>query len=293
MKQFLYHRPTTVKDLVETLMELGPSAVPIAGGTDLVVQMKDGAVAPEHVVDVMGVPELRGIHAGEDGAVRIGSATTLKTLMESTLILDRLPILAEAARTMACAEVRGMATIGGNVCSAVPSADMAPPLLALDAGAVIAGPLGRRTVGLGELFVGPRRTCLGAGEVLVELSVPRLGSSWTGTYLKYGPRGGMDLAVTGVAVVVSWDTATPARVADIRVALGAVAPTAFRAASAEDVVREAGVVDERVAGLCGEAAEAEAKPISDIRASEAYRRTLVRVLTARALMTCLHRRDAR
>jgi carbon-monoxide dehydrogenase medium subunit len=184
--------------------------------------------------------------------------------------------------------VRNLATVGGNLCNAAPSADMAPPLLALDAAAVIAGPGGRRTVPIASFFTGVRQTVLAPGELLVELVLPPAGPRSGGTYVRHTPRRELDIAVVGVASQIALSNGTCARA---RIALAAVATTPFRASAAEQAL-EGRVVTPHVIERAAELARDAARPIDDQRGSAEFRRHLVRVLTRRTLQTALARAAA-
>ncbi|MDP2662476.1 MAG: FAD binding domain-containing protein, partial [Dehalococcoidia bacterium] len=198
----------------------------------------------------------------------------------SGLVQEKAPVISQAARRLGSVQVRNRATVGGNLCQAVPSAEMPPSLIALGTKARIYGPQGYRTIPLEDLFLGPRQTSLQRQEVLVELEVPPLPRHAGSAYLRFSPRQAMDLAIASAATAVSLEYGA---CVDCRIVLGAVAPVPLRATRAEDSLRGKPVEDgaiERAAEL----ASAEAMPISDIRASAEYRREMVKVLVRRALL---------
>jgi len=261
----------------------------VAGGTDLVPQMKNGLVRPSLVVDLGGVPELKVLETGGDGALRVGAAVTARALELSELARDGFRALSEGAGVVGSYQVRNLATLGGNVANAAPSADMAPPLLALDAVAVVDGPNGRRMMPIVDFFQGVRRTALQPGELLVEIVVPAAGAGSGGTYVRHTPRRELDIAVVGVA---SQLTIQDGRCTKARIALGAVAPVPLRASDAEALLEG----EEVTPALIEEAANLavqSARPISDQRGSAEFRRHLVRVLTRRTLTTAFERATGR
>lgn len=285
MRRFEISLPNSVAECLPLLAAHGGAAKLVAGGTDLLPQLKNGLLRPARVIDLSGVPELRALADDDGGGLRIGAAVTARELELDARVRSRYPALAESAALVGSVQVRNLATIGGNVCNAAPSADMAPPLVALDAEAVIAGPTGQRRVPLRGFFLGVRRTVLAPDELLVELRVPAPGTRTGGCYLRHTPRRELDIAVVGVASQVGLRDGVGAHV---RIALAAVAPTPVRATAAEEslvgrVVTPALI--ERAAALAVEAAQ----PISDQRGSADFRRHLVRVLTRRALATALAR----
>jgi carbon-monoxide dehydrogenase medium subunit len=271
----------------------------LAGGTDLVVQVKEGVKIPHpsYVVSLRRVPELRGMEFSESDGLRIGAATTMAEIAESSLIRERYRILADGARVVGSLQTMNMATIGGNVCNAAPSADTAPPLLACEAVAVIAGPSGEREVPLEEVWLEPNRTVLQPGELLKELRLPAPPARTGGVYVRHTPRKQMDIAVVGVGVLLMLGPSAGSglargdRIERARVALGAVAATPIRARKAEAAL-EGEAADETLFAQAAESAASEASPISDHRGSAEFRRHLVRVLTERCLREAAERARA-
>jgi carbon-monoxide dehydrogenase medium subunit len=280
--RFDYHAPESLEQALALLAQHGGKARVVAGGTDLVIRMKRGDWVPPVVVNVKRIPGLRGIERREND-IWIGALTTIADVIDSELIAEALPILAETAPTMASAQIRNLATVGGNLCNAAPSADMAPPMLVLDAQLRAVGPTGTRTLCLHDLFLGPGETALGPDEMVTGILVP-LEEGWRSGYRKLEHREAMDTSVAGVAAAVKpagseegapvWE--------DVRVALGAVAPIPFRSAKVEEELRGKAATAERIE-RAAELAAAESRPISDLRGPAWYRRHLIRVLSRRLL----------
>jgi carbon-monoxide dehydrogenase medium subunit len=252
----------------------------MAGGTDLLVQIKEGKKRPQCVIDVKGVHEMDGLTISGD-ELSIGALTCIRTLETSPSVLEKVPLLAQAAAKLGSVQIRHRATIGGNLCNASPSADMAPALLALDAKASIYGKTGTRIVELGEFFLGPGETVLSDGEILTGLKVPLNRGRQGSVYYKLSTRRAMDLAFVGVAVLLELDRSE--RVSKARIALGAVAPTPIRAVSAEKLL-EGKVFSPERARESAERAAQSCKPISDLRASAEYRTEMVRELCQKGLL---------
>jgi len=288
VRRFEIVLPASVDDCLRAVVERGSETKLLAGGTDLLPQLKNGLLRPGRVIDLSGVARLRSLEAVAGRGVRIGSTVTARTLETHPLVRSAYRALAESAALVGSVQVRNLATVGGNLCNAAPSADMAPPLLALDAEAVIAGPAGERRVPLASFFTGVRRTVLGQDELLVELIVPAPGPRSGGGYLRHTPRRELDIAVVGVA---SQLTLSNGVCATARIALAAVAPVPLRATAAEQALAGQPVTPERIAQAADLAVEA-ARPISDQRGSADFRRHLVRVLTRRTLTTALARAQA-
>jgi CO/xanthine dehydrogenase FAD-binding subunit len=252
----------------------------IAGGTDLLADLKFSAHSPNVVVDISRAQELKSITETDEG-LRIGALVTHSRIMRSPVIQKMFPALVDAAHTIGAVQTRNLGTLGGNLVTAVPSMDSGPTLMALEAEVSIEGPDGRRQLPLSEFFLGPRKTVLKVDEILAEIIIPRRNIGKPTHFLKFGLRKGQALALVNAAASfwVDWEKHT---FVAPRIGLGAVAPKVIRAPQAEaflegrkitpDVMAEAGLV-----------AANDAKPISDFRASAGYRKNLVAVLTKRAL----------
>ena len=285
MRRFELAVPGSVDECLQILAKRGPDTKVVAGGTDLLPQLKNGVLKPGWVVDLSAVAELRTISDAPDGGLRIGASVTARELELDARVRSRFPALAESAAMVGSVQVRNLATLGGNLCNAAPSADMAPPLLALDAEAVIAGPNGQRRVSMASFFLGVRRTVLAPGELLLEIVVPAQGAHSGGNYLRHTPRRELDIAVVGVASQV---TLTGGKCTTARIALAAVAPVPLRATDAEQVLVGQPLTPQQIE-RAAELASGAARPIDDHRGSIEFRNHLVRVLTRRTLTTALQR----
>ncbi len=279
---FEYYRPGSLEELLELIDRLSDYRI-IAGGSDLLNDMRIGRYRPRAVVDINGVRELDYI-VNEGSVVRIGALARLQRLLESSVIREKTPLLYEAVYNMASWQIRCRATIGGNLCNASPAADTAPPLLAYDAELVLASVNGERVVKAREFFRGPRETVLERNEVLKEVRVP-VYSGWGWCFSKFGRRNSFTLSIVSVAVLLSVEDNV---FKDIRVALGSVAPRPVRAASVEEALRGRNVsvdVIEEASRLVVN----DISPISDVRASEWYRRKLSIVLVRDSIVKALER----
>ncbi len=272
--------PQTLSEAIGLLQQHGATARPFAGGTDLMVAIKLHHLRPRYLVNLKRLPGLEGVRQ-ERGGLRIGALTKIADLADSPLVREWCPMLAQAAGELGSLQVRNVATVGGNLCNASPSADTAPALIALEAQAHMVGPGGERTVPLEQFFTGPGTTVLAEGELLTHLWLPRPSSRSGGVYLKSGTRKSMDCAVVGVGVLLETDKEGTA-CARARIVLGAVAPTPVRAREAEALLRE-GQIDAVDLKRVGQAASSATAPIDDVRGSAAYRRELVQVLVPRAI----------
>ena len=278
-----------MNEAISLLQEHGDAARPLAGGTDLVVQMKENATkfaAPSHIVSLLRVSEIGGIEYSEAEGLRIGAGVTMAEVAESQVVRERYAAIAEGAALVGSIQTMNMATVGGNLCNAAPSADIAPPLLAFEAEAVIVGRSGRRSLPLEEFFQSPGKTALPPGELLAEVRVPAPANGTGSAYDRHTPRKQMDIAVVGVAAAL---TIAADRIERARVALGAVAPTPVRAREAEAALEGQAPTDEVFARAAEIAAEAECSPIADVRGSVEFRRHIVRVMTQRILVEALNR----
>jgi carbon-monoxide dehydrogenase medium subunit len=277
MKRFDYLAPRSLAEALEILADW-PEALPLAGGTDLLVQVKQGARSVETLLSLKRVPELR--QSSCNGALTLGSTVRVGQIASDPQVQQDFAALAMGASLIGSVQIRNMATVGGNLCNAAPSADTAPPLLVLGTQVVIAGPRGERRMPLDAFFLGPGRTVLQAGELLKAIVVPRPPEGSGSFYVCHTPRARMDLAVVGVAAAVTLDGNDV--ITEARLALGAAAPTPRRATEAEALLFGQTLTDELLRTV-GEMAAQAAEPIDDQRASAEYRRHLVNVLTRRAL----------
>lgn len=285
--QFEYHVPASLGGAHQLLSRYGRQARLMAGGTDLLGAMKRRDMVVGHLINLKGIKGLEGIDFHETAGLKIGGLTRLGDLERSAVVRDKYAILMDALDVMASPQIRNLATIGGNLCGAVPSADTAPPLIALRASVVLYGHSGQRTVLVENLFKGPGESILGPDEILTRIIIPPPAEFSGGAYIKLMTRNAMELAIVGVAVHLSLDKdGKTCRQATI--ALGAVGPTPLRALQAEKVLGNR-AIHEELAKEAGKAASREASPISNIRATKEYRTEMIGVLTARAVMKAYER----
>lgn len=285
LPEFDYHRPETVQEACSLLGKLGGAAKVIAGGTDLLVNLKRGVSKAAHLVTLRGIPRLFAIEKDPDGTLRLGPMVTPNEAGQSPIVREAHLPLSEAALTMAAYQIRNRATIGGNLVSAVPSADMPPMLIALGSRLELTSSGGSREIPIEDFFKGPRMTQLGEAEILTQIVVPPPAEGSGAFYIKHSLRDASALAVVGVAVSVQIENDM---CKSARIVLGAVAPTPIIAEKAGLALTGRRPDDDVIAEVARIAA-GEAKPISDLRGSAVYRTELVRVLTKRAVRTALER----
>lgn len=286
MEEIRYEAPKSLARASELLRE--PGAKPLAGGTDLIVQMRTGRAAPQLFVDVKRIPELAGIRLDADG-IFVGAAVPAAEIVEHAELARIWPGLAEAVDLIGSTQIQGRATLGGNLCNASPAADSVPALCALGAVCVIAGPGGERRVPVESFNTAPGRNALAPGELLVGLRIPRPAPRASDAYLRFTPRTEMDIAVVGAAVSVALDSSGVCTHA--RVALGAVAPTAILVPeAAAALVGSRG--DDDALSRAAASASAAVRPIADKRGSIEFRRRISGVLVRRAAATAFERARA-
>lgn len=285
MRPIEYVAPTTVEEAVAALAEKGDAARPLAGGTDILVQLRGGRRQAERVVDVKKIPELNELSYDPQSGLRIGAAVPCHRIYEDEAIAEAYPGIIDAASLIGGIQIQGRASLGGNLCNAAPSGDGIPALIAHHAVAEVAGPNGTRDVPVEDFCTAPGRTVLEPGEFLVALRIPPAPANFGASYLRFIPRNEMDIAVAGAgaSVVMDGDTITAARVA-----LASVAPTPVLAEAAGAALVGKAPTDDALAEAA-EAARAAAKPISDMRGTAEYRTHLVGVLTTRALRNAIQR----
>ncbi len=286
MEAFEYIAPRTLAEAYQHLGN-GKRTALLAGGTDIIVQLREGRRSCDQVLDLKHIPELMALAFAPDGTLEIGAATPLADIYEDPEVARRLPGLVDAASLIGGIQIQGRATLGGNLCNASPAADSAPALIALGARLVIGSSAGTRELPIEEFFLGPGQSSLQPGEILLQVKIPPQPSGSGACFLRFIPRNEMDIAVAnaGVSIHLSEDGS---RIERARVAVGAVAPTPLLVPAAADaLVGQAPTAEtlERAA----QAAAGAATPITDMRGSAAQRRHLTRVITLRALNGALQR----
>lgn len=287
MKDFEYVAPTTVDEAVGLLAKHNGQAKLLAGGTDLIVQLRERLREADVVVDVKKIPELTELRIDADGRLSIGAAAPCYRIYGNEQIVRSHAGLVDAARIIGGWQIQSRASIGGNLCNASPAADSIPALIAESAVCQIAGPSGRRTVPVADFCTAPGKNVLAAGEMLVAIELPPPSARSASAYQRFIPRNEMDIAVVGVGSSLRLDESGK-KIAAARIGLGAVAPTPLYAAEASRWL--AGKpADEKTFAQAGEMAKKIAKPISDMRGPAEYRLHLVGVLVERTLATAAQR----
>jgi len=276
--------PGTIKAALQALSR--PGAVPLAGATDLIPAIRKGEIKPRLLVNLKQLPDASGIGRTRTG-IRIGALTPVADLLESDIIAKDCPLLVEVARDFGAPQIRSLATVGGNLCNAAPSADLALPLLVLDARLQVRAARGPRELDLCDFFRGVNKTILRRGEILTAILIPRPRVRTGAAHAKLGVRQAMDLAFAAVAAALR--LRADGRTCDqARIALGAVAPIPMRARKAEAIL-EGHPVTADLIRAAADAAAAEARPITDLRASAEYRRDMTATLARRVLQQALRR----
>jgi CO/xanthine dehydrogenase FAD-binding subunit len=274
--KFEYLEPRTLREALEMLKTHAGRAKLLAGGTDLLVKLKRGQLSTRYLINIKRIDQLKGIKV-QDGVLSIGPLVTLSELINSNIIRSRFPILADAAQNMASAQIRTVATIGGNICNASPAADLAPPLLCLDARLTVQDQLEAREIQFTRFFKGPGENVLAPDQILTGISIPMDLSAYRGIFIKYGIRNALDISVISLAILEGKDKQ------DIRVGLGAVAPTPIRAYKTESLLRDLGEITLDTLEKAAELVVDEISPIDDIRASRWYREEITKVMLKRGL----------
>ena len=279
LQGFDYVKPKDLEEALDILSQHGAEARSLAGGTDLLVNIRAGKISPKVLVDIGELRELK-VTTFDSSKVRVGAAVCHSDLVRSRELAEHGNVLVEAAKTIGSLQVRNRGTIGGNLANASPAADTAVPLLALGATLELRNRWRVREVPLDEFFLGPGSTVLEANEIITEIRFPTA-KMRKGAFLKLGRRNALAISVASVAVLVEIDSGGSA-FGDVRIALGAVAPTPMRAKSAENTLRGK-PVSERVVERAAIVALEDVQPISDVRASAEYRKEVVKILLQRAL----------
>jgi CO/xanthine dehydrogenase FAD-binding subunit len=280
-----YEAPETLDAAVTLLHGEAGLARPLAGGTDLLVQLRAGTVEPDLVVDLKRIPEMRRI-AAENGGFRVGAAVSGAELGEHADLKNAWPGVVEATELIGSTQIQGRASLGGNLCNASPAADGVPAMIAAGATVTVAGPDGEREVPVEEVVAGPGQTSLARDEIVVAVNLPPRPDHSGDAYLRFIPRTEMDIAVVGAGVCLTLDEA--GLCTDARVALGAVAATPILVPDAADALIGT-TVDEDALARLAEAASAACRPIDDKRGTKAYRIKVAGVMARRAAEIALER----
>ena len=286
MKDFQYLAPRKLDEAALLMAEHAGSAQLLAGGTDLLIFMRNGRKSPDVIIDAKKIPELTQLNLDAD-RLTIGAAVSCRTVWENSEVSEKFPALEDAATLIGGIQIQGRATFGGNLCNAAPSADTVPPVIVYGASAHIVSTRGARDVPVEEICTGPGRTSLADDEILVSLSIPVPAANSGAAFLRFIPRNEMDIAVANAAARVDLDEAG-ATIKAARIAIGAVAPVPLFVEEAGAALTGKPVNDESIAEAAGIAREA-ATPINDMRGTVEHRKQLVEVLTARALRRAVAR----
>ncbi len=282
MKDFEYHSPETLEEACKLLKKHKGSARVLAGGTDLIPKMHNRLLAPEHVINIKRIPDLNKITFSKTKGLTLGSLVNFNDLIYSEKIQEHYPILTEISKRIASHQIRNLATIGGNLCNAAPSADSAPMLIALDSTVTITGPGGKeRTMPVEQFFTGPGSTVLKPGELLTLLHIPPPLACVGMAYFKHTTRNALEIAIVGVAGLIQLDSNSD-KCASARIVIAACAPTPLRVTNAEKTLVGKNLSASDLEAAAEIASEA-VRPITDIRASNVYRREIVKVQCRRVL----------
>ena len=286
MNKFDYLIPASINEAISLHESYGERAKYIAGGTDVMVKIKEGKISPQYMISLRRLQGLDHI-IYEKGELKIGAMVTHRMLELSPVIRKEFPILIDAVENIGSVQIRNVATIGGNIVNAVPSADGAVPLITLGAEVRIIGPKGERAMALEDFFIGPGQTLLKRGEILLEFVIPKLPPHTGAAYWKHARRAAMELPILGVAVLISLDddmkTCTEARIG-----LGVLAPTPMRAKNAEAILKGK-KVDDEILKKAGKAAAQECKARDSVRGKAWYRRDMVELFVQRMAIVAMER----
>lgn len=283
LPKFEYLAPKTLDEASNLYAELGSGAKVMAGGTDTIPPMRDGAFRPDYLIDLKNIPGLDALTYDEKEGLKIGCLTKLFDIQTSALVREKNPSIAQAAKYIASTQVRNKGTMAGNICNASPSCDTGPILIAQNAQIHVHSIQEDRVIPAGEFFKGVKKTALLPGEIVTGITIPPLAQDEHAAYIKHSVRKAMDLAIVGVA---AWLKMDGSKCVDARIVLGAVATTPVRAPSAEkELIGH--ILSDEVISRAAVAAMDDCNPISDVRASAEYRHDMVRIFVKRAVKKAL------
>jgi len=281
MKSFTYARPDSLNEALALVEEFGPKATILSGGTDVVVRLRAGRVLPAIVIDLKRIPALRADIIEIDNHLRVGARTVMADLVADARVRSRFPALAEAAHEVGSMQIRNRATLAGNICNASPAADTAPSLLVYGAVVNLVRSTGTRSVPLDRFFVGPGKTVMERGELVESIDLPLARERRGSAFARATRRRGVDMATVNVACLVKAS-------GQALFAYGAVAPTPLLVSDESGRLTERDCREEEKAGIL-ESLISHAAPISDVRASDVYRKALLRILSRRVLGSAIAR----
>jgi carbon-monoxide dehydrogenase medium subunit len=287
MKEIDYAAPKTLAEAVRLQSDNGDRARVLAGGTDIIVQLREHRRDIDVLVDVKNIPEINELNYDPKAGLRLGAAVPCYRIYENAEIAKAYPGLIDAVALVGGIQIQSRASVGGNLCNASPAADTIPPLIALEGVCVIAGPKGTRQLPVEKFCTSPGRTALERGELLVRIELPPPKPRSGAHYLRFIPRNEMDIAVVGAAAAITLDD-KKARCTAARIALAAVAPTPLLVPDAGAALVD-GSVNDGLIDKAAKLAQAASRPISDMRGDADYRRHLVGVLVKRAIKGALER----
>jgi len=281
LPDFEYLKAESPQEVFALLKERSPDIKLLMGGTDLFIQMRDQDSGPSTLMDIKGIPGMREIEFDKKKGLTLGAAVTLNQLSAEGDIQEHYPVLCQSADTVGNYQLRNRATLGGNICNASPSADMAPSLLIYEAVLILISPQGERTLPVGEFWVGPGKTALKGDEYLKAIHFPLLPRGAAGQYLKLGRTKKGDLAVVGVGLLGYPDQGAPAGI-KFRIGINSTAPTPYRVPKVEVELAENPITEQSLQKAAEDAMEFSS-PIEDVRATALYQKKMVRNLTLKGL----------
>jgi len=286
MKPFKYLSPTTVEEAISFYGQHSETAKYVAGGTDVIVKVKEGWLEPDFLISLKKITELSDLYKNEaTGELSIGAAVTHAILEKSLMIRNEYPIIYDAVSNIGSLQIRNVGTIGGNLINAVPSADGAIPMIALDGVVLLHGPDGERSCAVKDLFIEPYKTILKPGEILKKITIPPQRPHTGSAYIKFGRRAAMELPLIGIGVLLTveddLETCTKARIC-----LGVAAPTPMRAFEAEKLL-VGKKINEDILRQAGETAADESKVRDSVRGKAWHRKEMIRVQVRRMGLACM------
>jgi carbon-monoxide dehydrogenase medium subunit len=284
MKKYDYFQPETLKDAYSLMEKSNSGARYIAGGTDLIANIKNRLIQPDALISLRRIKEISGINQNKD--LTLGSMTLLKDIERDLNIGQNYPALAQAVKALATPQIRNVATVGGNLCNSAPSADCAPPLLVLEASVTLEGPGGQRSIAIEDFFKGPGQTCMDMSEILTRIRITPPRENTGMAFLKVG-RVSTDIAIVNAAACLTMEKNVCRK---CRLSVGAVAPVPLRLTTVEKMI-EGQEISPELLNRAGKMAEEEVKPITDVRSTSGYRRIMSGVLIKRAIEEAIRRME--
>ncbi|SHD75968.1 FAD binding domain-containing protein [Schnuerera ultunensis] len=286
MKNFYYVSPENIEEFLSIVKDCDKNTRILAGGTDVLTQLRRGVIRAETLVNIKKIDSLNGI-CKENNHLKLGALTKIAEICIDKQVQESFPLLSDAARSLASPLIRNIATIGGNICNASPAGDMIPPLMCYDAKLTVFAQEGAKEYQIENFFNGPGITKMNSGDLLTKICISSQSGKFTHSFIKHGYRKSLEISTVCVATLIELDEDNSIK--DIRIALGSVAPCVFRLRDAEELIKQERSIEKKLLEKVADIAHEKSSPIDDIRGTKEYRSTVLKTLVKRSIIEALNK----